>query len=106
MIINWVIPCIFDEVVDEIQIQQKSIPWILNELGDPKFELSAFDLLHNQISNPDSKVHGANMGPIWVLLAPKGPNVGHMNLDIWEVWYMYTQMGVPSGWSGTKTSTF
>ena len=29
---------------------------------------------------PDSKVHGANMRPIWVLSAPDGPHVGHMNL--------------------------
>ena len=33
---------------------------------------------------PDSKVHGANMGPTWVLLAPGGPHVGLMNLDIWD----------------------
>ena len=31
---------------------------------------------------PDSKVHGANMGPTWVLSAPRGPNVGPMNLAI------------------------
>ena len=30
--------------------------------------------------NPDSKVHGANMGPTRVLLAPGGPHVGPMNL--------------------------
>ena len=34
--------------------------------------------------NPDSKVHGANMGPTWVLLSPGGPHVGPMNLAIWE----------------------
>ena len=34
--------------------------------------------------NPDSKVHGANMGPTWVLSAPGGPHVGLMNLAIWE----------------------
>ena len=28
---------------------------------------------------PDSKVHGANMGPAWVLSAPDGPQVGPMN---------------------------
>ena len=28
---------------------------------------------------PDSKVHGANMGPTWVLSAPDGPYVGPMN---------------------------
>ena len=31
---------------------------------------------------PDSKVHGANMGPTWVLSAPDGPHVGPMNLAI------------------------
>ena len=31
---------------------------------------------------PDSKVHGANMGPTWVLSAPDGPYVGPMNLAI------------------------
>ena len=30
--------------------------------------------------DPDSKVHGANMGPTWVLSAPDGPHVGPMNL--------------------------
>ena len=27
------------------------------------------------IAYPDSKVHRANMGPTWVLLAPDGPHV-------------------------------
>ena len=31
---------------------------------------------------PDSKIHGANMGPTWVLSAPGGPQVGPMNLAI------------------------
>ena len=31
--------------------------------------------------NPESKIHGANMGPTWVLLAPDEPQVGPMNLD-------------------------
>ena len=31
---------------------------------------------------PDSKVHGANMGPTWVLSAPDGPHDGPMNLAI------------------------
>ena len=31
---------------------------------------------------PDSKVHGANMWPTWVLSAPDGPHVGTMNLAI------------------------
>ena len=32
---------------------------------------------------PDSKVHGASMGPIWGRQDPIGPHVGPMNLDIW-----------------------
>ena len=31
---------------------------------------------------PDSKVHGANMGPTWVLSAPDVPHVGPTNLAI------------------------
>ena len=34
--------------------------------------------------NPDSKVHGANMGPIWGRQDPGGPHVGPMNFAIWE----------------------
>ena len=32
---------------------------------------------------PDSKVHGANMGPIWGWQDPGGPHVGPMNLASW-----------------------
>ena len=31
-----------------------------------------------------NKVHGANMGPTWVLSAPDGPHVGPLNLSIRE----------------------
>ena len=31
---------------------------------------------------PDSKVHGANMGPIWGRQDPGGPYVGPMNLVV------------------------
>ena len=39
---------------------------------------------------PDSKVHGAKMGPTWVLSAPDGSHVGPMNLAVrvasfWDV---------------------
>ena len=33
---------------------------------------------------PVSKVHGANMGPIWGRQDPGGPHVGPMNLAIWD----------------------
>ena len=32
---------------------------------------------------PDSKVHEANMGPIWGRQDPDGPHVGPMNFAIW-----------------------
>ena len=32
---------------------------------------------------PDSKVHGANMGPIWGRQDPGGPHVGPKNFAIW-----------------------
>ena len=32
---------------------------------------------------PDSKVHGANMGPIWGRQVPDGPHAGPMNFAIW-----------------------
>ena len=34
--------------------------------------------------NPDNKVHGANMGPIWGRQDPGGPHVGPMEFAIWE----------------------
>ena len=34
---------------------------------------------------PDSKVHGANMGPIWDRQDPGGPHVGHMSFAIWDI---------------------
>ena len=34
---------------------------------------------------PDSKVHGASMGPIWGRQDPGGPHVGPMNFAIWDL---------------------
>ena len=34
-------------------------------------------------NDPDSKVHGANMGPTWGRQDPGGPFVGPKNLAIW-----------------------
>ena len=40
---------------------------------------------HKVYNIPDSKVYGANMGPIWGRQDPGGPNVGPMNFVIWDV---------------------
>ena len=34
--------------------------------------------------DPDNKVHGGNMGPIWGQQDPGGPHVGPMNFALWE----------------------
>ena len=34
---------------------------------------------------PDSKVYGANMGPIWGRQDPGGPHVGPMKLAFWDI---------------------
>ena len=46
-----------------------------------KWSLSHFSYLY-KIHIPDSKVHGTNMVPTWVLSAPDGPHVGPINLAI------------------------
>ena len=43
-----------------------------------------------------AKVHGANMGPIWVLSAPDGPHVGPMNLAIRVS--LFDTMSLASSW--------
>ena len=59
-----------------------------------------FNLTHNF---PDSKVHGANMGPTWVLSAPDGPHDGPMNLAIRVGMWLLIHAGIkfnPLYWKG------
>ena len=41
-----------------------------------------FNIYHFGQAHPDSKVHGANLGPTCGRQDPGGPHVGHMNLAI------------------------
>ena len=41
-------------------------------------------------NTPDSKVHGANMGPIRGRQDPGGPHVGPMNFAIWDPYLAIT----------------
>ena len=41
---------------------------------------------------PDSKVHGANMGPIWGRQDPGGPHVGPMNIAIWVAFLVFWEL--------------
>ena len=47
-------------------------------------------ILENIIIIPENKVHGANMGPTWVLWDPDGPYVGPMSLAIRDIAFIYT----------------
>ena len=47
--------------------------------------LSRINCYQGMDKYPDSKVHGANMGPIWGRQDPGGPHVGPMNFAIWVV---------------------
>ena len=42
----------------------------------------------DNIANPDSKVHGANMGSIWGRQDTDGPHVGPVNFAIWEAFHL------------------
>ena len=33
---------------------------------------------------PDSKAHGAHIGPTWGQQDPGGPHAGHVNLAVWN----------------------
>ena len=48
-------------------------------------QLSGFVTLNLSDVYPDSKVHGANMGPIWGRQGPVGPHVGPMNFSFWVI---------------------
>ena len=78
-------------VLDHQQVQC-SFPQLLRVLMDCYYNCKQDGVIQNGQQNfinlvtlqsyPDNKVHGAKMGPTWVLSAPDGPHVGPMNLTI------------------------
>ena len=66
---------------------------ILKQVPDPLCVERLSKYGHCQYQYPNGKVHGANMGPTWVLPAPGGTHVGHLNLVIWVCWL--TSKGFP-----------
>ena len=60
----------------------------------------------------DNKVHGANMGPTWVLLAPGGSHVSPTNLAVWVMlrpWYHERSIPIYNAFllsEGTSFSTY
>ena len=43
---------------------------------------------YKQHAYPDSKAHGASMGPIWGRQDPGGPHVGPKNFAIWVIMFI------------------
>ena len=53
--------------------------WMIKHIMEKCYPIHLFNGMYIV---PDNKVHGANMGPTWVISAPDGPHVGPMNLAI------------------------
>ena len=53
--------------------------------------LDCYNIVVRHGINPDSKVHGANMGPIWGRQDPGGPHVDPINLAIRESVIKYSR---------------
>ena len=68
--------------------------WLLRNLSGFVPQNVTFIMQYNY---PDSKVHGANMGPTWVLTAQDGPYVGPTNLAI-RVYIPYRLTGLNIWW--------
>ena len=71
-----------------IYILHKAITYLKPNWNlDIRSLLSNSDFIQHWILRiiPDSKVHGANIGPTWVLSARDGPHVGPVNLAIGDV---------------------
>ena len=68
----------------------------LSKFGPDKLTDSETSNNNKSHSNPDSKVHGANMGPIWGQQDPGGPHVGPMNFAIWEWLFSFQSRDAPS----------
>ena len=59
--------------------------------GNPRAPSCSAGAANSRLSaNPDSKVHGANMGPTWDRQDLGGPHVGSMKFAIWESYGILT----------------
>ena len=55
-----------------------------------------------RITSPDSKVHWANIGPIWGRQDPGGPHVGPMNFAIWDQYGKHRNPAIVGEWKPMK----
>ena len=65
-------------ICSNIHVPTGDIPYLAQESQVWNVVLIAWSI-------PNSKVRGANMGPIWDRQDPGGPHVGPMNLAIWHI---------------------
>ena len=80
--INLVVPCsILNCIITLCQQEAKLSRDESGNCGRNEANGAAI-LMKAAQSNPDSKIHGANMGPIWGRQDPCVPHVGPMNLVI------------------------
>ena len=59
--------------------------WLSSWVTQIRYSREAIHSFYFLRAIPDTKVHGANMGPTWVLSAPDGPHVGPMNHAIRDI---------------------
>ena len=66
-------------------VTRKMFPFddvIMDQIKNSSHPLAPLSWYQDYFRFPDSKAHGANMGPTWVLSAPDGPHVVPKNLAI------------------------
>ena len=66
------------------------------ELHAPREFLLCYRDYWGSYTSPDSKIHGANMGPIWGRQDPGGPHVGPVNFTVWGSSRSSTQLTILS----------
>ena len=76
-----------------------------NKSSPQQLTLIVWGLYYFWQIDPDSKVHGANMGPTWVLSAPDGPHISPMNFAIRLVNIMPVEaLEMQRNWSSATTA--
>ena len=83
-LLNILLPLPPDWTLQIIRLQKQES----STSGSKRHSMSLQILLHydriTECNDPDSKPHGANMGPTWVLSAPDGPHVARWTL-LWGI---------------------
>ena len=67
--------------------------YITDDILNSADEEMTFIHFTDKYNIPDSKIHGANVGPTWGRQDPGGPHVGPMNHAIWDVHHKLNSMG-------------